>query len=91
MVIGLLVISAIPTTIGVCQALSAQKKANEAAKEKVKFHLTTTVSLDGGPPVECWCILKDGRVSRHTNPTHHPQHLFFSPSPRCGGEWGRGR
>ncbi|KAK0621619.1 hypothetical protein B0T17DRAFT_493422 [Bombardia bombarda] len=61
MVIGLLVIAAIPTTIGVCEALSAQKKADAAAKEKAKFHLTVTVSLDGKRPVECWCILKDGR------------------------------
>lgn len=64
MVIGLLVVSAIPTTIGICQGLSAQKKANAAAKEKAKFHLTTTLCLDGSEPVECWCILKDGKVSR---------------------------
>lgn len=63
MVIGLLVVSAIPTTIGICQGLSAQKKANAAAKEKAKFHLTTTLCLDGNEPVECWCILKDGKVS----------------------------
>ncbi|KAJ4300618.1 hypothetical protein N0V88_003302 [Collariella sp. IMI 366227] len=62
MPIGLLVITAIPTVIGVCQALSAQKKANSAAKEKAKFHLTATVSLDGRGPVECWCILKDGNL-----------------------------
>ncbi|KAK4097381.1 hypothetical protein N658DRAFT_510405 [Parathielavia hyrcaniae] len=62
MPIGLLVIAGIPTTIGVCEALSAQKKANAAAKEKAKFHLTTTVSLDGRGPVECWCILKDGKL-----------------------------
>ncbi|KAK0715625.1 hypothetical protein B0H67DRAFT_245006 [Lasiosphaeris hirsuta] len=62
MVIGLLVIAGIPTTIGVCEALSAQKKANAAAKEKAKFHLTATVSLNGEDPVECWCILKDGKL-----------------------------
>ncbi|KAL2018512.1 hypothetical protein VTK56DRAFT_797 [Thermocarpiscus australiensis] len=62
MVIGLLTIASIPTTIGVCEALSAQKKANAAAKEKAKFHLTATVSLDGRGPVECWCVLKDGRL-----------------------------
>ncbi|KXX72936.1 hypothetical protein MMYC01_210436 [Madurella mycetomatis] len=62
MVIGLLVISGIPTTIGVCEALSAQKKADAAAKEKAKFHLTTTVSLDGEEPVECWCVLKEGKL-----------------------------
>ncbi|KAK3398551.1 hypothetical protein B0T20DRAFT_498436 [Sordaria brevicollis] len=62
MVIGLLVIAGIPTTIGVCEALSAQKKANAAAKEKAKFHLTAAISLDGGPPVECFCVLRDGRL-----------------------------
>ena len=66
MVIGLLIVSAIPTTIGVCEALSAQKKANAAAKEKAKFHLTATVCLDENGPVECSCILKDGKVSRST-------------------------
>jgi hypothetical protein len=63
MVIGLLVLAAIPTTVGVCEGLSAQKKANAAAKEKAKFNLTTTVSLDGERFEECYCILKDGRVS----------------------------
>ncbi|KAK4233658.1 hypothetical protein C8A03DRAFT_19299 [Achaetomium macrosporum] len=62
MPIGLLLIAGIPTTIGVCEALSAQKKANAAAKEKAKFHLTVTVSLDGNGPVECWCVLKDGKL-----------------------------
>ncbi|KAK0718077.1 hypothetical protein B0T26DRAFT_645097 [Lasiosphaeria miniovina] len=62
MVIGLLVIAGIPTTIGVCEALSAQKKADAAAKEKAKFFLTTTVSLDGEEPVECFCVLKGGKL-----------------------------
>ncbi|KAK4244902.1 hypothetical protein C7999DRAFT_34776 [Corynascus novoguineensis] len=62
MPIGLLVVAGIPTTIGVCEALSAQKKQNAAAKEKAKFHLTATVSLDGRGPVECWCVLKDGKL-----------------------------
>lgn len=63
MVIGLLIIAGIPTTIGVCEALSAQKKANGAAKEKAKFQLTAAISLDGGPSEECFCVLRDGRVS----------------------------
>ncbi|KAL2159515.1 hypothetical protein VTH06DRAFT_2520 [Thermothelomyces fergusii] len=62
MPIGLLVIAGIPTTIGVCEALSAQKKQNAAAKEKAKFHLTATVSLDGRDPIECWCVLRDGKL-----------------------------
>jgi hypothetical protein len=62
-IVGLLVVAGIPTTIGVCEALSAQKKANAAAKEKAKFYLTATLSLDGERFEECFCILKDGRVS----------------------------
>ena len=63
MVIGLLTIAAIPTTIGVGQAVSAQKKQNAAAKEKAKFHLTATLSIDGGPPTEAWVVLVDNQVS----------------------------
>ena len=63
MVLGLLVIAGIPTTIGVCEALSAQKKQNAAQKEKARFHMTADLSLDGRPPVECWVVLADGRVS----------------------------
>lgn len=67
MVIGLLVIAGIPTTVGVCQALSAQKKADNAQKEKAKFNITATVSLDGGDRYEeCWCVLGAGRVSVST-------------------------
>jgi hypothetical protein len=62
MVIGLLLISALPTTVGVCQALSAQKRADAAAKEKAKFHLTAAVNLDENGPVECWCALRDGKL-----------------------------
>lgn len=79
MVIGLLVISGIPTTIGVCEALSAQKKADAAAKEKAKFHLTATVSLDDEEPVECWCVLKEGKVSIVTTST---------PPSICTNVWG---
>lgn len=63
MVIGLLTIAAIPTTIGVGQAVSAQKRQNEAAKEKAKFHLTATLSIDGGPATEAWVVLTDNQVS----------------------------
>jgi hypothetical protein len=63
MPIGLLVIAGIPTTIGVCEALSAQKKADAAAKEKAKFNLVVSLSLDGRDPVDCFCVLKDGNVS----------------------------
>ncbi|KAL1845175.1 hypothetical protein VTK73DRAFT_972 [Phialemonium thermophilum] len=60
MVIGLLTITAIPTTIGVCEALSAQKKANNAQKEKAKFHITVSIPVGGGRSVECFCVLGAG-------------------------------
>ncbi|KAH8889739.1 hypothetical protein GQ53DRAFT_842630 [Thozetella sp. PMI_491] len=82
MVIGLLVIAGIPTTIGVCEALSAQKKANNAAKEKAKFQLTATVSLDGKRLDECWCVLKDGKIwldhPDHPAPGHKFMGYYFT-------------
>jgi hypothetical protein len=62
MVLCLLLIAGIPTTIGVCEALSAQKKENAAAKAKAKFHLSVTLSLGGEGSVECGVVLKDGLV-----------------------------
>jgi hypothetical protein len=65
MVIGLLAITAIPTVTGVGQAVSAQKKANAANKEKEKFHLTAVVQ-DGEEEDDDYetdfCVLKDGKV-----------------------------
>lgn len=65
MVIGLLAIAAIPTVTGVGQAVSAQKKANAANKEKEKFHLTAVVQ-DGEEESDDYetdfCVLKDGKV-----------------------------
>lgn len=61
--IGLLAIGAIPTTIGVGQAISAQKKQNAAQKEQAKFHLTAKLSLGGRPPMEAMIVLKDNKVS----------------------------
>ncbi len=63
MPIGLLIITSIPTTIGVCEALSAQKKADAAAKEKAKFNLVVNASFDGLDPVDCFCVLEGGNVS----------------------------
>lgn len=84
-IVGLLVVAGIPTTIGVCEALSAQKKANAAAKEKAKFYLTATVSLDGENFDECYCILKDGRVSPsfYRSPCTPP----VESSSETGGGW----
>jgi len=76
-VVGLLVLAGIPTTVGVCEGLSAQKKANAAAKEKAKFNLTGTISLDGERFEECYCVLKDGRVS--------PSLLAHVPTAQPGG------
>ncbi|KAF4594726.1 hypothetical protein GQ602_000339 [Ophiocordyceps camponoti-floridani] len=63
MVIGLLVITAIPTITGVGQAVSAQKKQNAASKEQAKFNLTALTTLPDGteresPP----CVLKNGKL-----------------------------
>ena len=63
MAIGLLAVAAIPSTIGVCQALSAQKKQNANQKEKVKFMATAELSIDGEPAVECPIVLINGKVS----------------------------
>ncbi|EPE09031.1 hypothetical protein F503_06807 [Ophiostoma piceae UAMH 11346] len=59
MVIGLLSVAAIPSTIGVCQALSAQKKQNAAQKEKVKFMATAELSVAGEPAVDCHVLCLD--------------------------------
>lgn len=55
--LGLLLLTSIPTVAGVSNALNAQKKKNETAKEKIKFNLAA--SLDGEL---CSCLLKDGKV-----------------------------
>ncbi|EJT76067.1 hypothetical protein GGTG_05991 [Gaeumannomyces tritici R3-111a-1] len=60
--IGLLAIGAIPTTIGVGQAISAQKRQNAAQKEQAKFHLTAKLSLGGRPPMEAMIVLKDNKL-----------------------------
>lgn len=63
MVLGLLVISAIPTVTGVAQGISSKKQQNAAMKEKIKFNMTATLAVDGGPPTEAWIVLANGRVS----------------------------
>ena len=96
MVIGLLTIAAIPTTIGVAEAISAQKKANNAAKEKAKSAMTAELSIDDEDPVECPVVLReDGRVSdpcqapstppsAHLHP-HFPSHRSLFET-RVGAE-----
>lgn len=63
MVLGLMVVTAIPTVIGVAEAISSQKQQNAQMKEKIKFNMTATLSIDGGPPTEAWIVLLGGRVS----------------------------
>jgi hypothetical protein len=89
MPLGLMIISAIPTTIGVCEALSAQKKANQEAKEKAKFHLTATVSLDRRGPAECFCVLKDGHVRQSSSPSMTTFLVIRSQAQAVGGTGSR--
>lgn len=62
MVIGLMVLTAIPSVIGVAEAISSQKQQNAQMKEKIKFNMTATLSVDGGPPTEAWIVLLGGRM-----------------------------
>lgn len=62
--LGLLVIGAIPTVIGVAEAIDAQKKQNEQAKERIKFHMTTKLVVDQKTGIqEGSVVLKDGQVA----------------------------
>jgi len=64
--LGLLIVSAIPTTIGVGQAISAQKNQNAAQKERAQFNITVAFRPDGSPASdqdEAFCVLNGGRVS----------------------------
>ncbi|CAK7242404.1 MAG: hypothetical protein STHCBS139747_003895 [Sporothrix thermara] len=76
MVIGLLTVAAIPSTIGVCEALSAQKKQNAADKEKAKFTATTALSLAGERPVESPLVLAGGRLFINHPDAPLPAHTF---------------
>lgn len=71
--IGLLAVTAIPTVIGVGQAISAQKKQNAAvSKEQEKFNLIAMLDAPENPDGyedAAICVLKDKKVcmpfSRH--------------------------
>lgn len=64
MVIGLLAITAIPTVTGVGNAISAQKKQNEAAgKEQVKFNMTFIMRYNGKIQEVGTGVLLNTRVS----------------------------
>ncbi|KAF3767045.1 hypothetical protein M406DRAFT_254826 [Cryphonectria parasitica EP155] len=76
MVIGLLVIAAIPTVTGVAEAISSKKQQNAAMKEKIKFNMTATLSVDGGPPTEAWIVLYGGRMYIDHPAAPVPAHKF---------------
>lgn len=62
--LGLLVVGAIPTVIGVAEAIDAQKKQNQQAKDRVKFKLTAKFSHDDiSPPQDATVVFKDNKVS----------------------------
>lgn len=68
--LGLLVINSIPTVIGVAEAIDAQKKQNQQAKERIKFHLTANFSVDGKSPAQqATVVFKDNKVWRPTECT----------------------
>lgn len=62
--LGLLTIGAIPTVIGVAEAIDAQKKQNQQAKDRIKFKLTAKFSPDDeSPPQDASVVFKDQKVS----------------------------
>ncbi|KAI1260154.1 hypothetical protein F5Y18DRAFT_432503 [Xylariaceae sp. FL1019] len=61
--LGLMTIGAIPTVIGVAEAIDAQKKQNAQAKERIKFNLTAKFSHDGdSPPQTAYVVFKDNKL-----------------------------
>lgn len=61
MPIGLLVIGAIPTVIGVAEAISAQKQQNQTHKETIKFGIGITAIINGVQE-EAQGILTEGKL-----------------------------
>ncbi|KAI1407738.1 hypothetical protein F5Y13DRAFT_174229 [Hypoxylon sp. FL1857] len=61
--LGLLTIGAIPTVIGVAEAIDAQKKQNQQAKDRIKFKLRAKLSHDGeSPPQDASVVFKDKKL-----------------------------
>ncbi len=61
--LALMTIGAIPTVIGVAEAIDAQKKQNQQAKDRIKFHLTAKFSADGeSPEQQAFIVFKDKKV-----------------------------
>ncbi|RYO88474.1 hypothetical protein DL766_004742 [Monosporascus sp. MC13-8B] len=56
-------IGAIPTVIGVAEAIDAQKKQNQQAKDRIKFKLTAKFSADDeSPEQEAFVVFKDYKL-----------------------------
>lgn len=65
MVIGLLAVAAIPTVIGVGEAVSAQKKQNAANKEQEKFHIEPErEEVRRTVGYSTLCVLQGGKVRK---------------------------
>ncbi|KAH9890171.1 hypothetical protein F4778DRAFT_785332 [Xylariomycetidae sp. FL2044] len=61
--LGMLVVGSIPTVIGVAEAIDAQKKQNQQAKERIKFNLTAKFSHDGeSEPQTAYVVFKDNKL-----------------------------
>ncbi|KAK8054575.1 hypothetical protein PG994_009642 [Apiospora phragmitis] len=68
--LGLLIIGSIPTVIGVAEAIDAQKKQNQQAKERIKFHLTAQFSIDGKSAVQTATVVFKNDKIRHLSVTN---------------------
>lgn len=76
--LGLLVIGSIPTVIGVAEAIDAQKKQNQQAKERIKFNLTAQFSVDeDAAPQTATVVFKDGKLYLD-HPAHHVSGYRFN-------------
>lgn len=63
MVIGLMAITAIPTVIGVGNAVSAQQRQQASSKDQQKFHMTAMLPMEGELREAAFCVLVDNKVS----------------------------
>lgn len=78
--LGLMVVGSIPTVIGVAEAIDAQKKQNQQAKDRIKFHLTAKFSPEEGAPEEqVFAVFKDDKVRDEA--TRNPPPLNPKPTP----------
>lgn len=71
--LGLLTVGAIPTVIGVAEAIDAQKKQNQQAKDRVKFHLTAKFSTDDNSlEQDAFVVFKDYKVTNESGVISQP-------------------